>query len=149
MTARYSPRLLSISGNLRNHETPALLCGGSNVDITQNKALLDSMKERFNPDCVRERSTTLGSTSLGLAFARNLSTETVPFLFYYPYNGPVLSRLHNKLCPQYNTRNPTFVQCLLRKRGTTSKFAAVSTTELTSSFVVTFPGFSKPVRGQY
>jgi hypothetical protein len=69
-------------------ETPTLLCGDFNIDVTQNKSFVNFMKSRFSLDC---RSST--STTLDLTFTRNVSVQTLPYVSYFMYHRPVLNRL--------------------------------------------------------
>jgi hypothetical protein len=57
-------------------ETPIIQCGDFNVDITQNKALLEVIKENFDLDCVTESYKTLGNTDLDSTFARKVLDDT-------------------------------------------------------------------------
>jgi hypothetical protein len=67
-------------------ETPILLCGDFNKDVTQNKSFANFVKSGFNLDCRSSASTTL-------TFTRNVSVQTLPHASYFSYHRPVLNRL--------------------------------------------------------
>jgi hypothetical protein len=64
-------------------ETPILLCGDFDTDVTQNKSFVNFMKSRFNLDCRSSASTTLGNTRIDLTFTRNVSVQTLPCVSYF------------------------------------------------------------------
>jgi hypothetical protein len=74
-------------------ETPILLCGDFNMDVTQNKSFVNFIKSRFNLDCRISTSTTLGNTCIDLTFTRNVSVQTLTYVSYFSYHRPVLNRL--------------------------------------------------------
>jgi hypothetical protein len=74
-------------------ETPILMCGDFNTDVTQNKPFVNFMKSRFNLDCRSSASTTLGNTCIDLTFTRNVSVRTLPYVSYLSYHRPVVNRL--------------------------------------------------------
>jgi hypothetical protein len=74
-------------------ETPILLCGDFNTDVTQNKSFVNFMKSRFNLDCRSSASTTPGNTRIDLTFTRNVSVQTLPYVSHFSYRRPVLNRL--------------------------------------------------------
>jgi hypothetical protein len=74
-------------------ETPILLCGDFNTDVTQNNSFVNFMKSRFNLDFRSSTSTTLGNTCIDLTFTRNVSVQTLPYVSDFSYHRSVLNRL--------------------------------------------------------
>jgi hypothetical protein len=74
-------------------ETPILLCGDFNADVTQNNSFVNFMKYRFNLDCRSSASATPGNTCIDLTFTRNVSVQTLPYVSYFSYHRRVLNRL--------------------------------------------------------
>jgi hypothetical protein len=74
-------------------ETPILLCGDFNADITHNKSFVNFMKSRLSLDCRSSASATLGNTCIDLTFTRNVSVQTLPYVSDFSYHRPVLNRL--------------------------------------------------------
>jgi hypothetical protein len=94
MLGAYSEAIRLIFPNMKpDTETPILLCGDFNMDIMQNKSFVNFMKSRFNLDCISSASTTLGNTCTDLTFTTNISIQTLPYVSYFSYHGPVLHRL--------------------------------------------------------
>ena len=80
MLGAYSEAIRLIFPNLNpDTETPILLCGDFNMDIMQNKSLVNFMKSTFNLDCISFASTTLGNTCIDVTFTRNISVQTLPY----------------------------------------------------------------------
>ena len=89
----YSEAIRLIFQNMNpDTETPILLCGDCNMDITQNKSFVKFMKFKFNLDSISFASTTLGNTCIDLTFTRNISVQTLPYVSYFSYHRPVLNR---------------------------------------------------------
>jgi hypothetical protein len=94
MLGAYSEAIRLIFPNMNpDTETPILLYGDFNVDIMQNRLFVNFVKSKFNLDCIRSASTTLGNTYIDLTFTRNISVETLPYVSYFSYHRPVLNRL--------------------------------------------------------
>jgi hypothetical protein len=94
MLGAYSEAIILIFPSMNpDTETPILLCGDCNTDVTQNKSFVNFTKYRFNLDCRSSTSTTLGNTCIDLTFTRNVSVETLPYVSYFSYHRPVLNRL--------------------------------------------------------
>jgi hypothetical protein len=94
MPAAYSEAIRPIFPNMNpDTETLILLCRDFNMDIMQNKSFLNFMKSKFNLDCISSAPTTLGNTCIDLTFTRNISVQTLPYVLYFSYHRPVLSRL--------------------------------------------------------
>jgi hypothetical protein len=89
MLGAYSEAIRLIFPSM-NHdiETPILLCGDFNTDVTQNNSFVDFMKSTFNLECRSSASTILGNT-----FTRNVSVQTLPYVSYFSYHRPGLNRL--------------------------------------------------------
>jgi hypothetical protein len=77
------------------------MCRDFNVHITQDK-------ENFNLYCITESSTTLGNVCFDLKFARNIWSESMPYICYLSYQQPVLNRLYNMRCLQHNINVHSF-----------------------------------------
>jgi hypothetical protein len=76
MLGEYSEAIRLIFPSMKpDTETPILLCGYFNTDVTQNKSFVNFMKTRFNLDCRSSASTTLGNTCIDLTFTRNVSVQ--------------------------------------------------------------------------
>jgi hypothetical protein len=94
MLGTYSEAITLIFPSMNpDTETPILLCGDFNTDITQNKSFVNFMKPRLNLECRSSAPTTLGNTWIHLTFTRNVSVQTLPYVSYFSNHRPVLNKL--------------------------------------------------------
>lgn len=78
---------------IRSTQTPIVLCGDFNTDISQNEILVKFMENEFNLRVCQTHPTTLGNTRLDLTFARNINVETFCYISYFSYHRPILNKL--------------------------------------------------------
>jgi hypothetical protein len=78
----------------RAKDVPIIISGDFNIDINKDPSIIQFLKEELNLDYIPTSSpTTLGNTTIDLTFARNISTDTMPFVSYFSYHRPIIRKV--------------------------------------------------------
>lgn len=59
----------------------------------------------FNMDYVKTYSITLGSTTIDLTFIKNIETNYLPYVAYFSYHSPLITKIVKKKINGINVKN--------------------------------------------
>lgn len=85
--------LLQVFMSSVDDDTPLIICGDFNFDISKSESLLISMKRLFNLKYNLTEPTTLGFTYLDITFYRYVDIKLQNYISYFSYHRPVLNKI--------------------------------------------------------